>query len=306
VVEPQTGDHRVSSHFRVSFRVGCSSDRPGRRNSSLPAASIVSGLDADPAPYALISDVHGNARALEAVLTELERFGIDDGIVLGDVAQGGDEPAAVLDRLAGLGWPVILGNADHLLLEVPADTNEEITAELLARREWTLSQLAERHLDQIRSFHVTYARDGVLAFHGSPRHFEDVLLPDTEDLSPWQVEGHALLAGGHTHFQWAKRLGGAVYVNPGSVGRPVYRWNDRRPVAHAESQSCTASRSSFAAARSEKIARSSEPRREEAVGDDRDAGRAALPSGRLVGTSWKRRRLMANLDRQCEVRATPR
>jgi predicted phosphodiesterase len=141
-------------------------------------------LDADSAPYVLISDIHGNARALEAVLAEVKRFGIDDGIVLGDVAQGGDEPAAVLDRLADLGWPVVLGNADHLLLEVPSDTNEVITPELLARREWTLSQLDERHLDQIRAFHVTYARDGVLAFHGSPRHFEDVLLPDTEDLSP--------------------------------------------------------------------------------------------------------------------------
>jgi predicted phosphodiesterase len=186
------------------------------------------------APYALISDIHGNARALDAVLAELERFGIDDGIVLGDVAQGGDEPAAVLDRLADLGWPVILGNADHLLLEVPTRTNEVITAEQLARREWSLSKLDERHLDQIRSFHPTYERDGVLAFHGSPRHFEDVLLPDTEDTSPWQVDGYALLLGGHTHFQWTTRVGEAVYINPGSVGLPVYRWNDRRPLDHPE------------------------------------------------------------------------
>ena len=168
------------------------------------------------------------------MLAELERFGIDDGIVLGDVAQGGDGPAAVLDRLADLGWPVILGNADHLLLEVPTHTNEVITAERFARREWSLSKLDERHLDQIRSFHLTYERDGVLAFHGSPRHFEDVLLPDTEDTSPWQVDGYALLLCGHTHFQWTTRLGEAVYVNPGSVGLPVYRWNDRRPLDHAE------------------------------------------------------------------------
>ena len=188
----------------------------------------------NPVPFALISDIHGNARALEAVLAELDHLGIDDGIVLGDVAQGGDEPTAVLDRLDRLGWPVILGNADHLLLEVPSETNEEIGPELLARREWTLSQLDRRHLDQIRAFHPTYERDGVLAFHGSPRHFEDVLLPDTEDLTPWLVEGHALLVGGHTHFQWAKPLGEALYVNPGSVGLPVYRWNDRRPLDHAE------------------------------------------------------------------------
>jgi len=173
-------------------------------------------------------------QAFEAVLRELARFGIEDGIVLGDVAQGGDEPAAVLDKLAELGWPVILGNADHFLLEVPADTNEEISEEQLERRLWSLSQLEERHLEQIRAFHPTYARAGLLAFHGSPRNFEDILFPDTEDVSPWLVDGHDLLAGGHTHFQWTRRIGRAVYVNPGSVGLPVYRWNDRRPVEGAE------------------------------------------------------------------------
>jgi len=188
----------------------------------------------NPVPFALISDIHGNARALEAVLAELDHLGIDDGIVLGDVAQGGDEPTAVLDRLDRLGWPVILGNADHLLLEVPSETNEEIGPELLARREWTLSQLDRRHLDQIRAFHPTYERDGLLAFHGSPHHFDDILFPDTVDLEPWSGTGATLLAGGHTHFQWTTRIGDAVYANPGSVGAAVYRWNDRRPLRHAE------------------------------------------------------------------------
>jgi predicted phosphodiesterase len=167
--------------------------------------------------FALISDIHGDARAFDAVLAELAGLGIDDGVVLGDVAQGGDEPAAVLDRLAELGWPVILGNADHFLLEVPTETNEVITDAQLARRRTSLGQLDERHLDQIRAFHPTFARDGLLAFHGSPRHFEDVLLPETEDVAPWQVDGYALLAGGHTHRQWARRIGAALYVNPGAV-----------------------------------------------------------------------------------------
>src|SRR3954468_11673723 len=99
-------------------------------------------------PYALLSDIHGNMRALAAVLDELSGFGISDGVVLGDVAQGGDEPAAVLDRLAAPGWPVVLGNADHFLLEIPTETNEEIREDQLARREWSLSQLDPRHLDQ--------------------------------------------------------------------------------------------------------------------------------------------------------------
>jgi len=167
--------------------------------------------------YALISDIHGDAKALDAVLADLAQLGLDDGIVLGDVAQGGDEPAAVLERLAELGWPVILGNADHFLLEVRTDTNEEITEAQLTRRAWSLAQLDERHLDQIRAFHPTYERDGLLAFHGSPRHFEDILLPETEDVTPWEGDGYALLAGGHTHRQWTRQIGGALYVNPGAV-----------------------------------------------------------------------------------------
>jgi predicted phosphodiesterase len=172
--------------------------------------------------------------AFDAVLRELARFGIDDAVVLGDVAQGGDEPAAVLDRLAELGWPVILGNADHFLLEVPAETNEEISEEQLARRSWSLSQLEKRHLAQIRAFHPTYARDGLLAFHGSPGNFEDILFPETGDDAPWRVEGYALLAGGHTHVQWTTRIADAQYVNPGSVGLAVDRYAARRQMPYAE------------------------------------------------------------------------
>jgi predicted phosphodiesterase len=177
-------------------------------------------------PYALVSDIHGNMPAFRAVLDELARLGIEDAVCLGDVAQGGDEPAAVLDRLAELGWPVILGNADQFLL----DGLEEVTAEHRTRRDWSLQQLDERHLAQIGAFHPTYERDGLLAFHGSPRSFDDILFPDTEDVSPWVATGHTLLAGGHTHIQWTTRIGDSTYVNPGSVGQPVYRWNDRRLV----------------------------------------------------------------------------
>jgi predicted phosphodiesterase len=181
-------------------------------------------------PYALLSDIHGDLRKLEAVLAELAALGIDDGIVLGDVAQGGDEPAGVLDRLAELGWPVVLGNADQFLL----DGHEEATSEQLARREWSLAQLDERHHAQIRAMPMTVERDGLLGFHGSPGNFDDILFPDTVDLTPWSGTGSRLLAGGHTHFQWLRRIGDAVYVNPGSVGVPVYRWNDRRALEHAE------------------------------------------------------------------------
>lgn len=169
-------------------------------------------------PLALVSDIHGNDRAFAAVVAELERLCIDRAVCLGDAVQGGDEPRQVLDRLEQLGWPVVLGNADDFLLEVPAGSPEPVTEAQLAKREWTLAQLEARHLKQIRAFARTVELGPVLAFHGSPRSYDDVLLPESDDVEPWRGTGAALLAGGHTHLQWTRTIDGALYVNPGSVG----------------------------------------------------------------------------------------
>jgi predicted phosphodiesterase len=181
---------------------------------------------------ALISDQHGNDTAFRAALEDIERLGAEEIACLGDVAQGGDEPAQTLDRLAALGCETVLGNADAFLLEVPTDSKEEVTERQLERREWTLSQLDDSHLDQIRSFAPVVHREieGVrmLFFHASPRNYEDVLLPESGDdaLAPFLGHDAALLAGGHTHLQWTRRIGDALYVNPGSVGLSYDRHTD--------------------------------------------------------------------------------
>lgn len=172
-------------------------------------------------PLGLVSDIHGNDRALAAVVEELERLGIDGAVCLGDAVQGGDEPRQVLDRLAELRWSVVLGNADDFLLEVQADSPEPITEAQLEKRLWTLEQLDAAHLEQIRSFQPTIEIGTLLAFHGSPRSYDDVLLPETEDDSAWRVDGFDVLAGGHTHRQWTRVIGGALYVNPGAVSSEV-------------------------------------------------------------------------------------
>ncbi len=181
---------------------------------------------------ALISDQHGNDVAFRAGLEDIERLEVGDIVCLGDVAQGGDEPAQTLDRLTALGCETVLGNADAFLLEVPKDSNEPVTERQLERREWTLSQLSPSHLEQIRSFVPVVRReiDGVrmLFFHASPRFYEDVLLPesDADALEPFLGHDAALLAGGHTHLQWTRRIGDALYVNPGSVGLSYDRHTD--------------------------------------------------------------------------------
>jgi predicted phosphodiesterase len=176
-------------------------------------------------PLALVSDIHGSDDALAAVVAELEEWGIERVVCLGDAVQGGDQPREVLDRLAALGWPVILGNADAFLIDVPEDSPEPLTDAHLTKRDWTLAQLDERHLEQIRSFAPTLdveLDDGftLRAFHGSPRSFDDVILPATPDAEVERLLGGSgvdVLAGGHTHIQWTRVVDGALFVNPGPV-----------------------------------------------------------------------------------------
>lgn len=187
---------------------------------------------------ALLSDQHANDVAFRAVLEDVERLAVEDVVCLGDVAQGGAEPAQTLDRLGSLGCETVLGNADALLLEVPVDSPEPVTERHLEVREWTLAQLDPSHLEQLRSFAPVVSRevDGVrlLFCHGSPRSYDDVLLPELggEALEPFRGHDAALLAGGHTHLQWTRRVDGAIYVNPGSVGIAYDRFVDP-PVLRA-------------------------------------------------------------------------
>jgi putative phosphoesterase len=173
---------------------------------------------------ALISDQHGNDVAFAVAVDDIERIGVDQIVCLGDVAEGGVQPAETLDRLRALDCPTVLGNTDAFLLEVPEDSPEHTTELQLEVREWTLDQLEERHLDFIRGFAPTVKLElgdkKILCFHGSPASYDDVLIPEGQEasLTPFQGFGVDLLAGGHTHTQWTRRIDGALFVNPGSVG----------------------------------------------------------------------------------------
>jgi len=184
-----------------------------------------------------VSDQHGNDVAFRAAVEDIERVGVDGIVCLGDVAQGGAQPAATLDRLRALGCATVLGNSDDFLLEVPAESAEPITERHLEVRDWTLAQLDDSHLDFLRSFQPTVRREydglAVLCFHASPTSYEDILLPEWPDASLAPFEGHGadLLAGGHTHTQWTRRIDGALYVNAGSVGLAYDHFQLGRDVA---------------------------------------------------------------------------
>jgi len=146
-------------------------------------------------------------------------------VCLGDVTQGGPSPTEVLEVVRAKGWRVVMGNADAFLLDAEA-SSEPITPRHLEMREWSRAQLGEDRLDFIGTFSPTFevALGGgrsLLAFHGSPGSFDDVILPSLDEESHRELlAGHEadVFAGGHVHLQWMRRLGPSVFVNPGSVG----------------------------------------------------------------------------------------
>jgi predicted phosphodiesterase len=168
---------------------------------------------------ALFSDVHGNAVAFDAFIADLDRHPADRVVCLGDVIQGGTEPAACIERLRLLDCPVVMGNADWYVLR--GETAEPETDHHRAMREWTMAQLSSDDIEFMRGFQPGVELPGLLAFHGSPGSFDEIILPSTpEDEFRRALDGAdaPVLAGGHVHLQYLRRRGDSLFVNPGSVG----------------------------------------------------------------------------------------
>lgn len=177
---------------------------------------------------ALVSDAHGNAIALDAVVSELDREGIDRVVCLGDMLQGGAQPVECLARLRERRWPVVLGNADAFLLDprTAEGSAEAITESQLAARAWSRDQITDADAAEVEAWPLSVEVDlghgrRLLAFHATPTSYEPLLFPTSSEdefrglLGPVDAD---LAAGGHTHLQFVRRVGSTTFVNPGSVG----------------------------------------------------------------------------------------
>lgn len=180
----------------------------------------------------VISDIHGNCLALDAVLDDLRRDPVDVVVCLGDAVQGGPQPAEVVSRLRELDCQVVMGNADAWLLSgVDTSANEQTTPEQEAVRQWSLSRLSPENRDFVRGFKPTVELQlegdtRLLCFHGSPTSFDDLIFMDTPEEEFQRLLGPytgAIMCGGHTHAQQTRRIGEYFFFNPGSVGLPYNR-----------------------------------------------------------------------------------
>lgn len=183
---------------------------------------------------AIISDVHGNLHALDAVLDDIALQGVDATLALGDFLSGPFDPVGVADRLIELGAPAVRGNHDRYLAE---GRDDDWHIDALVR-----SLLAPRHLDWLRSLPLTAVHEGrILLTHGTPRDdngtWLDGMTGGFSTLMPRdhierEAEGfpYEVLLCGHTHVPRTVKLAdGRLVVNPGSVGLP---FDSGSPDAH--------------------------------------------------------------------------
>jgi predicted phosphodiesterase len=195
---------------------------------------------------AVISDIHGNLPALEAVLADIAAERVDRIVNLGDIVSGPLWAAETADRLMAMNLPTIAGNHERQVL---APSLERMgTSDRLAAQ-----ALRSEHRDWLRALPPTLQLDReVFCCHGTPdddlRYFLETTTA-TSEAAPSGVRAatvaeaaqraggsslgveHAVILCGHTHVPRALQLpDGRLIVNPGSVGLQAY--DDDHPLPH--------------------------------------------------------------------------
>jgi predicted phosphodiesterase len=178
---------------------------------------------------AFLSDVHGNLRALNAVLDELARNGIADIFVAGDLLLGGDEPLEVWQRLQSSGVRCIRGTSDVALAKIdPAQLrpNTEEEAAMAARFAATrraVGELILRRLGELPDRIRLPMLDGreLLLVHGSPSDPFESIGHELEDNDVRQLladDPADIIVCGGTHVPYSRVIDEIQLINVGSVG----------------------------------------------------------------------------------------
>src|SRR5260370_19001333 len=158
---------------------------------------------------AIVSDIHGNLPAFEAVLADLRQTAPDLIFHGGDLAHAGASPADVVDRIHDLGWPGVLGNTDEMLfapesLEEFAKQAPKLQPLCAALRDMaraTCEMLGEERLSWLRDLPRSQIRSGLALVHASPENLWRAPLPEAPDAaleSVYQALGPPLAVSGPT------------------------------------------------------------------------------------------------------------
>ena len=177
---------------------------------------------------AVVTDIHANLTALEAVVADLREVAPDLVVHGGDLMAGGARPAEVIDRIRDLSWPGVYGNADEMLwmpeqmsrmLPGPhlAPIRERMLAYTIPR---TLAAIGAERLDWLKALPLRWSESGTCVVHAGPHDVWQIVPAATADdelqrvFEPLRAER---VVYGHIHTPYIRRLPAFTVINAGAV-----------------------------------------------------------------------------------------
>ncbi len=178
---------------------------------------------------AIVSDIHGNRTAFEAVLADLRETAPDLVLHGGDLADSGASPVEIVDRVRDLGWPGVAGNTDELLFrpaslaEFAAQSPSSLEPLVVVIEEMaaaTRASLGEERLAWLRDLPRELQRGSMALVHASPGDLWRAPAPEASDAdleSAYGPLGRSIAVYAHIHRPYIRSVGRRTIVNTGSV-----------------------------------------------------------------------------------------
>jgi predicted phosphodiesterase len=179
---------------------------------------------------AILSDVHGNLTALEAVVADLKTLAVDIVVHGGDLVANGARPAQVVDIIREFDWPGVCGNTDEMLwrpellteLESKAPSKHGLRRVLFQDiAPVTRELLGNERVSWLRGLSMQWAGHDLTVLHATPDNLWRAPLadaPDSELLEAYGEIGSQATVYSHIHRPFVRKLGRLTVANSGSVG----------------------------------------------------------------------------------------
>lgn len=177
---------------------------------------------------AIVSDIHGNLTAFEAVLADLRQCSPDLILHGGDLADGGSSPREIVDRIRDLGWQGVLGNTDEMLARPESLTDfagqtpqmKPLLAVIEEMAAASREVIGEERLSWLRELSCAQMHGPIALVHASPDSPWRCPMPEASDAeleAMYQPLGRSIVVHGHIHRSYIRSVSGMVVANSGSV-----------------------------------------------------------------------------------------
>jgi putative phosphoesterase len=170
----------------------------------------------------IISDIHGNFEALQAVLSELDKLNVSEIFCLGDVVGYYSQVNECCEELRKRNIPCLMGNHDWYMASGGFCPRSKSVNDCLV---YQRKVITPENIEWLRTFPVQRFVGNIHMLHGGWTDPIDEYLREPNEEYFSKIPGEVFVSG-HTHIQMLKKYNGKTYCNPGSVGQP--RDNDPR------------------------------------------------------------------------------